>query len=96
MASLRRDVGDAIAQLVLLIPEMNYYFDQPVRQRIAEGNQSLHQHRCDTGQQGCPKLSREQFDGCLENLVEMSEDLVSREELAGDPDGPFGTGPVAP
>jgi hypothetical protein len=90
LASLRRDVGDAIAQLVLLIPEMNYYFDQPVRQRITEEINVCASIAVHTDQQGAARLSREQFDGCLQNLVEMSENLVSREELAGDPDGPFG------
>jgi hypothetical protein len=90
LASLRRDVGDAVAQLVLLIPEMNYYFDQPVRKRIAEEIDVCTSIAVNSDQQGAAKLSREQFDGCLQSLVEMSEDLVSREELAGDPDGPFG------
>ena len=90
LASLRRDIGDAIAQLVLLIPDMNYYFDQPVRQRIAEEINTCTSIAANTGQQSIVNLSREQFDGCLESLVQMSEELVSNEELAGDPDGPFG------
>ena len=90
LVSLRRDVGDAIAQLVLLIPEMDYYFDQPVRQRIAQEISTCNGIAAKAGQQGAASLSREQFDGCLQSLVELSEDLVNREELAGDPDGPFG------
>ena len=90
LAELRKDVGDAIAQLVLLIPEMNHYFDQPVRQLIAEKINACTGIAVNTDQQGTSSLSREQFDDCLESLVEMSENLVSMEELAGDPDGPFG------
>ena len=90
LAALRRDVGDAIAQLVLLIPEMNYYYDQPVRQSIAKEINACTSITVNSDQQGAAKLSREQFDSCLASLVEMSEDLVSAEELAGDPDGPFG------
>ena len=90
LAELRKDVGDAIAQLVLLIPEMNHYFDQPVRERIAEKINACAGIAVNTDQQGASSLSREQFDDCLESLVEMSENLVSMEELAGDPDGPFG------
>jgi hypothetical protein len=80
--SLRQDIGDAVAQFVLLIPEMNYYFDQPVRKRISD-----RMSEC-TGIAGSG--DREPFDDCLESLVEMSGSLLSREELAGDPDGPFG------
>jgi len=90
LAELRKDVGDAIAQLVLLIPEMNHYFDQPVRQSIAEKINACTGFAVNTDQQGASSLSREQFDDCLESLVEMSENLVRMEELAGDPDGPFG------
>jgi hypothetical protein len=91
LTSLRRDIGDAIAQLVLLVPDMNYYFDQPVRRRIAEEINICISIVANTEPQGVSNLSREQFDGCLESLVGMSSDLVSKEELAGDPDGPFGS-----
>jgi hypothetical protein len=90
LVSLRRDVGDAVAQLVLLIPEMDYYYDQPVRQRITKELNICTGIAANAGQQGAASLSREQFDGCLQSLVEVSEDLVNKEELAGDPDGPFG------
>jgi hypothetical protein len=90
LGSLRAEIGDAVAQFVLLVPELNYYFDQPVRRRIAEEINVCTSIAANTDQQGAAMLSREQFDGCLESLVEMSLDLVTREELAGDPDGPFG------
>lgn len=90
LVSLRRSIGDAVAQMMLQIPELDYYFDQPVRRRIAEEINICTSIAANRDEQGLAKLTREQFDGCLESLVEMSEQLVNREELAGDPDGPFG------
>jgi hypothetical protein len=90
LASLRGDIGDAVAQMVLMVPEMNYYFDQPVRRQISEEIDVCTSLAADLDPSGGSNLTREQFDGCLASLVEMSENLVSKEELAGDPDGPFG------
>jgi hypothetical protein len=84
LAALRQNLGDAIAQLVLLIPDMAYYYDQPVRRRIAREIDVC------TGP-GTATFSREQFDGCMNSLVEMSATLVNKEELSGDSDGPFGS-----
>jgi len=89
--ALRRNTSDTIAQLVLLIPDMNYYFDQPVRRSLAEEIDVCISIAANTGSQETSGFSREQFDGCLESLVEMSGVLVTREELSGDSDGPFGT-----
>lgn len=90
LSSLRRNIADTIAQLVLLLPDMNYYFDQPVRRRIADEINVCTSITANTGRAGTENLSREQFDGCLESLVDMADVLARREELAGDPDGPFG------
>jgi hypothetical protein len=79
-----------IAELVLLIPDMNYYFEQPVRERISEEIDVCISIVADRDEDGRSTLSREQFEGCLESLVGMARDQVSRAELAGDPDGPFG------
>jgi hypothetical protein len=91
LSSLRWHIGDAIAQMVLMVPEMNYYFDQPVRRRITEEINVCTGLAANTDTTGVPSLTREQFDGCLTRLVEISENLVNKEELAGDPDGPFGS-----
>jgi hypothetical protein len=91
LAALRRDLADAVAQLVLLIPDMNYYFEQPVRERIAEEINICISIAASRGSDGQPTLSRQQFDGCLESLVGMANQQASRSELAGDPRGPFGT-----
>jgi len=69
---------------------MNYYFDQPVRRRIADEVDLCTSAVTSAKQQGEANLNREQFDSCMENLIEMSENLAGNEELAGDPDGPFG------
>ncbi|MDX1379769.1 MAG: hypothetical protein R3233_01545 [Xanthomonadales bacterium] len=90
-AALRQEVADAVAQLVLLIPDMGYYFEQPVRQRIAEEVDICLSIMAGRDQRGGADMSRQQFDGCLESLVGMANELASRAELAGDPDGPFGT-----
>lgn len=91
LAALRGEVADAVAQLVLLIPDMSYYFDQPVRQRIAEQINRCISIMAARDGAGRPTLSREQFDGCLESLVELANEQARRPELAGDPGGPFGT-----
>lgn len=89
-AVLRREVADAVAQLTLLIPDMNYYYEQPVRQRIAEEIDICISIMARRDAEGRPVLTREQFDGCLASLVDMANEQASRPELAGDPGGPFG------
>jgi hypothetical protein len=90
LASLRQNIGDTIAQMVLMVREMNYYFDQPVRRQITETVESCTRLAANQDSAGPGNMTREQFDGCLASLVDLSSELVSREELAGDPDGPFG------
>lgn len=90
LASLRSQMSDVIAQLVLLIPDMNFYFEQPVRERIAEETDICISIVADRDADGRSTLSRKQFEGCLESLAGMAAEQVRRAELAGDPDGPFG------
>ena len=87
---LHRELADAVAQLVLVIPDMNFYFDQPVRARITEEIDICTSIVAATGLDGEILLSRQQFDRCIASLVDLSENMVRRAELAGDPDGPFG------
>ena len=87
---LYRELADAVAQLVLMIPDMNFYFDQPVRKRITEEIDICTSIVAAIVPEGETSLSRKQFDRCLESLVDLSENMVRRAELAGDPDGPFG------
>ncbi len=91
LLALRRNMGDAITQLVLLIPDLSYYYDQPVRRRISEEINICTNIAANSDQPRTIVYSREQFDDCIKNLVEMSEALVNKEELSGDSDGPFGS-----
>jgi hypothetical protein len=87
---LTRELADAVAQLVLMIPDMDFYFDQPVRRPISEEINICTSIVAATGPGGEASLSREQFERCLASLAELSETMVRNAELAGDPDGPFG------
>ncbi len=86
---LRQELADTVAQLVLLAPDMAFYFDQPVRQRISGEIDSCISLAAVRDDHDKPMLSRKQFDACLENMVTLADTLVRSAELAGDPGGPF-------
>jgi len=88
---LQTELADTVTQLVLQVPDMSFYYDQPVRSRISEEIDiciSVAAVRDDNGQ---PQMSRQQFDGCIASMVQMAQTQVRRAELAGDPRGPFGS-----
>ena len=87
---LYRELADAVAQLVLMIPDMDFYFNQPVRKLITDEIDACSSIVAATSPDGEMLLSRKQFDLCLSALADLSETLVRKAELAGDPDGPFG------
>ena len=87
---LYRELADAVAQLVLMIPDMGFYFDQPVRKLIIDEIDACSSIVAATSPAGEMLLSRNQFDLCLNELANLSENTVRKAELAGDPDGPFG------
>ncbi|NNL04560.1 MAG: hypothetical protein HKO85_04665 [Xanthomonadales bacterium] len=89
LASLRYTIADSVAQLVLLIPDMDYYFSQPVRLDIANKINICISRASRRNPGGSPALEQEEFDDCLEDLVVMASTLVDSAELAGDLDGPF-------
>ena len=91
LSALRKDLANAVAQFVLLLPEMVHYYEQPVRRRISEEINICISIMANHDPDGVTKLTREQFDACLESMIELTEVLVSREDLAGDMEGPFGT-----
>ncbi len=91
LLALRQNVGDAITQLVLMIPDLSYYYDQPVRRQIAEEINICTNLAANSDHPRTIVYNREQFDGCIKSLVEMSKVLVNKEELSGDSDGPFGS-----
>ncbi len=87
--TLRQELADTVTQLVLLVPEMAFYFDQPVRKRISEEIDICISVAAVHDDNGKPTLSRKQFDGCVESMTKLADTWVRRPELAGDPNGPF-------
>ena len=90
LEGLRQELADTVTQLVLLVPEMAFYFDQPVRRRISEEIDICISVAAVLDENGQSQMSRQQFDGCIQSMVQMADTLVRRAELAGDSDGPFG------
>ncbi|HLF30662.1 MAG TPA: hypothetical protein VI566_06485 [Xanthomonadales bacterium] len=90
VAELREQLADAVGELVMLVPEMAFYFDQPVRRRISQEIDICISVAAMRDENGQPELSRQQYDSCMESLVRLADTVVRRAELAGDPDGPFG------
>ena len=86
---LLRELADAVAQFVMLIPDMDFYFDQPVRRQITEKIDDCTRFATVTDPDGQSTLSREQYDGCLASLVDMAETMTRSAELSGDMDGPY-------
>jgi len=88
--SLRMGVADSVAQFALLIPDMDYYFRQPVRGEISEEINICISMAASRDEDGAPTLRRSGFERCLNNLANLAATRVNASELAGDPDGPFG------
>lgn len=89
-SALLRELADAVAQLALLIPDVNYYVDQPVRREIGEEINLCVSMAAAALKNGTSSLSREQFDRCISSFVNLSDVNARSAELAGDPDGPYG------
>jgi hypothetical protein len=89
-SALLRELADAVAQFALLIPDVNYYIDQPVRREISEEIKLCISMAAATINDDKTSLSREQFDRCISSIVELSDVNARSAELAGDPDGPYG------
>lgn len=88
--SLRMGIADSVAQFALLIPDMDYYFRQPVRGQIAEEINICISMAASRDEYGAATLDRDGFNRCLQNLANLAATRVNASELAGDPDGPFG------
>lgn len=90
LGRLQEELADAVAQQVLLAPDLAFYFDQPVRRRISEEIDiciSVVTAREDDGR---PMLTRRQFDGCIRSMVGMVDSQLRSAELAGEWAGPYG------
>lgn len=83
------NLANAVAQLALLIPDMGYYFDTPVRARIVEEIDVCTSIAANRDEQGYPTMTRRQFDACIENLLQLAEKETRIAELSGSISGPF-------
>jgi len=82
-------LADAVARLALLIPDMVYYFDIPIRARIIEEINICISIAASHDQEDQPDMTRSQFDGCMDVLVRLAEQETRTLELSGNMDGPF-------
>ena len=87
----RTMLADAVAQLALLIPDMGYYFDTPVRGRIGEEINICISIAVSVNDEGITTMTRRQFDACMETLLELADQETRLAELSGDMNGPFTT-----
>jgi len=87
----RRLLANAVAQLSLLIPDMGYYFDTPVRARIAEEIDICISITASLNDDGSSAMTRQQFDACMEAMLELADQETRLAELSGNMDGPFTT-----
>ena len=91
LTALRTRLADSVAQYALLLPEMSIYFDQPVRWPISEEIDICLVQATNRAEDERSLMTAEQFDSCVDRLVTIATEWVSREDLAGDRDGPFGS-----
>jgi len=89
-AQIHDELADAVAKLALLIPDMAFYFDLPVRDPIAGGVDACTGIVAARDSDGSPSLTRELFDDCLETLTNLADNEARQPQLAGDSGGPFG------
>ncbi|MDX2416208.1 MAG: hypothetical protein QNK19_01975 [Xanthomonadales bacterium] len=85
----RAMLADAVAQLALLIPDMAYYFNTPVRAKIVRGVNTCIGLAAKRDDSGGSVLIRRQFDSCMESLLQMADRETRLAELSGDMNGPF-------
>jgi hypothetical protein len=84
-------LADAVAQLALMIPDMGYYFDTPVRRRIVEEIDICISIAASRDDNGGRAMVRRQFDACMETLLQLAETETRMAELSGNINGPFTT-----
>lgn len=87
----RKLLANAIAQLSLLIPDMGYYFDTPVRARIVEEIDICISIAASLDDGGGSTMTRRQFDACMETMLQLAEKDTRSAELSGNMNGPFTT-----
>ncbi len=87
---LAGELADAVAQVVLQVPDMDYYFGQPVRSRVANEINICISIAAGHNTSGEQTLTREQFDRCMQAMADLADGDARSAELSGDADGPFG------
>lgn len=91
LAGLRLQLADAVGGLVLMIPDLGFYFDQPVRDPIAGGVDACTGIAGQFDEDGGPAMTRELFDDCQETLVSLANFEARQAQIAGNASGPFGS-----
>lgn len=89
-ADLRVQLGDAVAKLSLLIPDLGFYFDQPIRDPVAGGVDACTGKAGQMEDDGSSAMSRDLFDDCQVTLVGLADVEAREAQLAGNITGPFG------
>lgn len=87
----RKVLANAVAQLALMIPDMGFYFNTPVRLRIADKITACTQQAADLNAQGFASMTRAQFDNCMSGFLQLAQTQIHSAELAGSVNGPFRT-----
>jgi hypothetical protein len=87
----RTILADAVAQLTLLIPDMGYYFNTPVRARIVREIDVCTSIAASRDDDGYPAMTRSQYDACIENFLQLADQETRMAELSGNINGPFTT-----
>lgn len=87
----RKVLANAVAQLALMIPDMGFYFNTPVRLRIADKITACTKQAADRNTQDFASMTRTQFNNCMDGFLLLAETQIHSAELAGSVAGPFRT-----
>ncbi len=87
----RAMLADAVVQLALMIPDMGYYFNTPMRARIAEEINICTSIAASRDAEDYPAMTRSQYDACIESFLQLADEEARLPELSGNFNGPFST-----
>lgn len=90
LITLHHELADAVAQLALLVPDLDYYFDLPVRDSIAGAMDACIGIMARREDDGSPAMTRDLYNDCQQSIVVLANTEARVPALSGDPDGPFG------
>ena len=89
ISASRLVLADAVAQIALLIPDMAYYFDMPVRAKIFNQINNCMSKAADVNENGASAMTRRDFDNCMDTLLLLADRETRVAELSGDMNGPY-------